>query len=155
MDLTKDIQVIQKCVAAQAPSTCGTDCQWRHGRNHTNATHNSPAPLFSAEFCHPVNVTKETAVTVWSACIDQKEATTCSTAAGCNWSTGKELIPDGEFCAPLDLTTDVDLIKTCLSAQIVTECNAGCQWRQGRAGDNSGNQDPKKPMFPTELCHPA
>jgi len=40
----------------------------------------------------------------------QTVSTECAIAAGCNWSNGKELIPDQDFCAPLDLTTDVTII---------------------------------------------
>jgi hypothetical protein len=157
MDLTKDIKIIQSCVSADSATTCGTDCQWRQGRTPSTVptTPNSPAPLFSQDFCHPVVVTKDTAKTVWSNCIDQRTSSTCANAAGCNWSNGKELIPDYDFCAPLELTTNVDTIKTCVTANVATECNDGCQWRKGRAGDNTGNQDGTKQMFPTELCHPA
>jgi hypothetical protein len=144
-------------MSGDSATTCGTDCQWREGRTPSTepTTPISPAPLFSQDFCHPVVITKETAKTVWYNCIDQSTSTTCSNAGGCNWSNGKELIPDYDFCAPLELTTNVDTIKTCLTANVVTDCNDGCQWRKGRAGDNTGNQDTTKQMFPTELCHPS
>jgi hypothetical protein len=51
----------------------------------------------------------------------------------------------------MDLTKDTTLIKKCLSADAVTLCNDGCQWRQGK------NVVPATgtPLFTADFCHPA
>jgi hypothetical protein len=161
MDLTSDVQLIQSCVAAETETTCGTGCQWRHGRDSTTTPTDpstTPAPLFSQDFCHPVNVDKNTPKTVWEGCITHVTAAGCATTAGCNWSDGKELIPDHDFCAPLDLTANVDHIQTCVEAETAATCNDGCQWRHGRTstGTPATPSDPsQQPLFSTEFCHPA
>ena len=88
--------------------------------------------MFSEDFCHPATVNKDTAETQWSICIEQKDAASCSLKPGCIYSDGKELIPDHDFCAPMDLTSDVALIQTCVAADVAAACNAGCQWRHGK-----------------------
>jgi hypothetical protein len=110
MDVTTDVQLIQTCVKAETAADCGTGCQWRHGTTAPTTPVTEKPPLFSEDFCHPVIVNKDTAAAVWDGCITSTTAATCSISAGCNWSTGKELIPDHDFCAPMDLTTDVALI---------------------------------------------
>jgi hypothetical protein len=126
MDMTLDVQLIQRCIASEKADTCNQGCQWRKGRPSDSTKPTMPpkdgVPLFSEEFCHPVVVNKDTAATVWDGCIAHPTAATCSISAGCNWSTGKELIPDHDFCAPMDLTKDVKLIKTCLSSDSATTC---------------------------------
>jgi hypothetical protein len=124
MDLTMDVTLIQSCVAAEDQTTCGSGCQWRHGRN--DVTQPSLPPMFSAEFCHPAVVNSDTTDFVWSSCLAQSDSATCSIAPGCVWSEGKELIPDHDFCAPMDMTTDVDLIQRCVATGNVTDCNDGC-----------------------------
>jgi hypothetical protein len=42
------------------------------------------------------------------------------------------LIPDHPFCAPMDLTKDIKIIQSCVSADSATTCGTDCQWRQGR-----------------------
>jgi len=153
MDMTKNVSLIQRCVASNSASTCDEGCQWRHGRAHSDNGTYGPAPLFSEDFCHPVNISKSTPKAVWEACVSSASPTMCADNAGCNWSDGKEFIPDHEFCAPMDLTTNVDLIERCVSAENVTDCNNGCQWRQGR--NAGGLYNGSKPLFSTEFCHPA
>jgi len=156
MDLTKDVQLIQKCLSAETAALCNQDCQWRHGTNTTTQPVNpGPAPLFTEDFCHPVNITKETPKSVWTGCISSKTTALCANNAGCNWSDGKEMIPDNEFCAPITLTNDVDLIQKCIEADSVTTCNEGCQWRQGRDSTGDNTNKPSTPLFSTEFCHPA
>ena len=78
------------------------ECSWE--KKNTDPTTVQPKPLFSTDFCHPVIVNKDTAETMWTLCTDAKDTTECSIATGCNWSDGKELIPDHDFCAPMDIT---------------------------------------------------
>jgi hypothetical protein len=110
--------------------------------------------LFSTDFCHPVKVDKDTPETMWSLCVSKTTTIDCSVTTGCNWSNGKELIPDSDFCAPQDLTNDVDLIKRCVSSDLKTTCGAGCAWRHGT---NPVPQPPAgvDPLFASDFCHPV
>jgi hypothetical protein len=112
IDLTIDINTIQGCVSFDAEATCGGDCAWRHGTGTTvPTTPTGPAPLFTKPFCHPVNVDKDTKDSVWEGCLTAGEdVAKCSITPGCVYSDGKELIPEKDFCAPMDLTNDVTLI---------------------------------------------
>jgi hypothetical protein len=156
MDLTLDVQLIQKCIASDAAATCDQGCQWRKGTDSTVVDPkptDGQVPLFSEDFCHPVIVNKDTASTVWDGCIAHPTSTACSISAGCNWSTGKELIPTGDFCAPMDLTKDVKLIQTCLASETDATCVNGCQWRHGTDTKPTGPEP--KPLFQSDFCHPV
>jgi hypothetical protein len=133
MDLTTDVDLIKTCLTSETDATCVNGCQWRKGKDSTAVTPKpiGEQPLFTEEFCHPVVVSKDTLSTVWDICVMADTSATCSIAPGCNWSTGTELIPDHEFCAPMDLTKDVKLIQSCLSSDSATTCDEGCQWRKG------------------------
>ena len=152
MDMTIDVTLIKKCLSIETDTMCNEDCQWRHGKNATDNSTQGPPPLFTEDFCHPVNVSKDTALTVWKQCIDQSTKATCSISAGCNWSEGKELIPDHDFCAPMDLTKDIAIIQKCIEVQTATECNADCQWRHGKNSTN--NTQGPQPLFSAVFCHP-
>jgi len=133
MDTTKDIQLIQKCVSADVVADCNEGCQWRHGKTTTPVKPVDPkTPLFTEDFCHPVVVNKDTASSVWYGCTKSDSKDTCSITAGCNWSSGQELIPDHDFCAPMDLTKDTAVIQRCVGAVDAATCNDGCQWRKGK-----------------------
>lgn len=136
MDLTKDIALIKQCLSSDAVTTCNDKCQWRHGKND-NTTVTPADPLFNTDFCHPVTISKDTTEAELKLCIDKSTSTDCSLEKGCNWSTGKELIPTGPFCAPAALTDDVSLIKTCISLDMETLCVGQCQWRQGLNPDGT------------------
>jgi hypothetical protein len=155
MDMTTDIQLIERCVSADVVAACNNGCQWRKGTNSTvvNPTKPEGVPLFTKEFCHPINVNKDTKDTVWDECLKSDTSALCSIAAGCNWSTGKELIPSGDFCAPMDLTDDVKLIQKCVAAPAATDCNQGCQWRHGVT--NTTAKPMPTPLFKTDFCHPV
>jgi len=154
MDITNNVTLIQSCVSSNTASTCDEGCQWRHGRD-SNGTHSDIVPLFSEDFCHPVQVSGNTSVGVWDNCVTKPTAPECSITTGCNWSTGKELIPDHDFCAPMDLTTDATLIQKCVSTGNATDCRDGCAWRHGKNynGDNTHITD--IPLFSTDFCHPV
>jgi len=160
MDLTKDIQLIQSCLSSDSATTCVAGCQWRHGKDATNPTVPSgpEQPLFTADFCHPMKVDKDTPETMWSACL-AADVGTCATTMvsstgipSCVYSNGKDLIPDHDFCAPMDLTNDVQLIQTCVKADSATTCGTGCQWRHGKNADSTKPEP--TPLFSEDFCHP-
>jgi hypothetical protein len=154
MDMTLDVQLIEKCVSANVVADCNDKCQWRKGTNAgTDPVKPVKVPLFTEDFCHPVVVNKDTKTSVFDECF-KESATTCSLAAGCNWSSGQELIPDHDFCAPMDLTKDTTLIKKCLGADVVADCNDGCQWRKGTS-TGTDTTIIGKPLFKTDFCHPV
>jgi hypothetical protein len=66
---------------------------------------------------------------MWATCVPGIDVTICALIQDCIWSDGKELIPDHEYCAPMDLTDDVALIEKCIKADVAADCNYGCQWR--------------------------
>jgi hypothetical protein len=156
MDLTNDVKLIQKCVSSDSATTCDEGCQWRKGKNDdTKPTEpTGPAPLFSQDFCHPAKVSKDTTDAEWTLCVEKTVATECSITAGCNWSEGKELIPDQDFCAPMDLTTDIQLIKKCVATEDATACRDGCAWRHG-TNDVTKPTTPGTPLFTSDFCHPS
>jgi hypothetical protein len=70
MDLTTDATLIQKCVSTGNATDCRDGCAWRHGKNYNgDNTHITDIPLFSTDFCHPVNAS--TSYDSWATCIDQ------------------------------------------------------------------------------------
>lgn len=122
-----DKQLIQRCLESETDVTCINGCQWRHGRNASgNSTEAPQIPLFTQDFCHPVTVTKDTPEADMTLCINERDPASCSLAQGCNWSDGKELIPENNFCAPAALTDDVAQIKTCLNYETHATCIGGC-----------------------------
>ena len=140
--------------------TCNADttgeCKWEL-INTGNDSKPEPKPLFSTDFCHPATMPpKDTMEAEWTMCVAATEPITCANTQGCNWSNGKELIPDHDFCAPMDLTNNVDLIKECISADANATCVAGCSWRHGRnnTGDNTRPNN-TIPLFTEDFCHPV
>jgi hypothetical protein len=129
MDMTTDAALIQRCVSSNDTTTCIDGCQWRHGKNNSTDTEPETVPMFSTDFCHPVTVTGNTTESEWNVCFNQATPSDCTMEPGCNWSTGKELIPDHPFCAPADLTDDLTTIKGCIGVQMDYDCVAPCQWR--------------------------
>jgi hypothetical protein len=147
MGITNDVTTIQKCVSATTVTLCNEGCQWRHGTDQSTIdnstvptgpqTEEPHRPLFSTDFCHPATIEASTDAASWSVCVDKTAATDCSIQAGCNWSDGKEAIPDHDFCAPMDLTLDLPLIQRCVSTDTDAQCNNGCAWRHGRNATNA------------------
>jgi hypothetical protein len=78
------------------------------------------------DFCHPVDL--QAVETEWAACVAADTVALCSNIMNCNWSNGQELIPAGDFCAPMELTMDVALLEKCVKSSSATDCNEGCQW---------------------------
>jgi hypothetical protein len=80
--------------------------------------------MFTEPFCHPVNVTQDTTPAELSMCLVMVTNATCESVqpmtsvafAGCVWSKGEDLIPDHDFCAPMEITTDAQLVQSCISA---------------------------------------
>jgi hypothetical protein len=149
MDLTVDIQLIQRCVATEAPADCNQGCAWRHGKDATApTTPGQGTPLFSTDFCHPVVVNKDTPSVSWTTCVALADSSSCSDVTYCNWSDGKELIGKDDFCAPMDLTNDVTLIQSCVKADSATTCGTGCSWRHGTDGPTTPPTTPTTPTTP-------
>jgi hypothetical protein len=42
----------------------------------------------------------------------------------------------------MDLTTDVALIQKCVSADVISACNDGCQLRHGKNATNTTKPEP-------------
>lgn len=72
-----------------------------------------PTPLFSKDFCHPATLDTSSAEQDFATCLTL-DKDLC--VAPCMFSNGKSLIPDSDFCAPEDLTDDVQQIMSCISA---------------------------------------
>jgi len=66
------------------------------------------APLFTEEFCHPVEIKKTTTTAAsLDGCIG-KTLNEC--ASPCVFSNGADLIPENDYCAPKDMTKDTTII---------------------------------------------
>jgi hypothetical protein len=74
-------------------------------------------PNFSKNYCHPTSVAERT---TQAHCFKLDTTTTCE-ADGCAWSTGKELIPEEDFCAPKEMSNDETLLSGCI-AKPESEC---------------------------------
>jgi hypothetical protein len=113
---------------------------------------------------------------MWPTCAASTDLDACTKIPECIWSDGKELIPDHEFCAPMEITDDVTLIEKCIKANVAADCNYGCQWRKptttpttpttGPTDPTTGPTDPTGPytpnvpageiqLFTKEFCHPS
>lgn len=83
-------------------------------------------------------------------------------SATCLWSDGRLLIPEHDFCAPLDLTDDANVMTGCINSD-EANCFGQCKWRRGRQQpaeiptvepqnvqtDNNGR------LFTKNFCHPV
>lgn len=68
---------------------------------------NQKAPLFTEEFCHPVEIKKTATAASLDECIG-KSLNEC--ASPCVFSNGADLIPEHDFCAPKEMTKDTSII---------------------------------------------
>jgi len=119
-DLTDDFKIIAKCINALGEATCAPPCKWRRGRQPaaniptepaTNDQVEPNAPLFSKNFCHPPsteNWEKEAAN-----CLKNDVKSACEDAK-CAWTSGKELTPSEDFCAPTMITQDEQKFDSCI-----------------------------------------
>ena len=94
--MIKDTAQIVKCVTSDEAS-CVDQCQWRKGKVvATNDNLVAGADLFATNFCHPPTTTD------WDknapACLAMNNKDACNQAQ-CQWSTGKEFIPNQDFCS--------------------------------------------------------
>jgi hypothetical protein len=158
------------CIILTDSSSCDSnaECKWNDAtvdptKPTTPSTPSGETPLFTKEFCHPVKVDTATAEGDFAACLP-KVATECT--GNCVWSNGKALIPDRDFCAPADMTDDVDLIAKCVNSDTDATCVAPCKWRRGKQAptdipivdaDNSDvtAADLEGPLFSKRFCHPV
>jgi len=120
IDPTTNVDTIKRCLTADSPTTCNEGCQWRQGREGDNSGHQGIAPVFSTELCHPASI--KSPIDMWTTCVANDDAADCSIATGCGWSEGKDLIPDHDFCAPIELTKDVAIIHGCVTSDSATTC---------------------------------
>ena len=86
-------------------------------------------PLFTEDFCHPVETKKGVTAADLTMCIGKDQA---ACAAPCVFSNGADLIPTESFCAPRDMTKDVALIERCTNADKATCVEPDCRWRKGK-----------------------
>lgn len=119
-------------------------------------------PLFTKEFCHPVAFTDATIKGDFEQCISKTSATECN-GGNCMWSNGKGMIPDHDFCAPADLTDDLNVIQQCVASKDEATCAAPCKWRRGKQAaseipkgdDTNVDVDLSGPFFSKRFCHPV
>lgn len=108
------------------------ECKWRESGYSYNSIPSSETPLFTKEFCHTIDVTSTTTTAMMEDCLKNDVKDMCITKAECMWSNGKALIPDHDFCAPTDITDDLNIIKTCGNNDAEAVCVAPCKWRRGK-----------------------
>jgi hypothetical protein len=60
------------------------------------------------------------------------------------------MIPNHPFCAPADLTDDIDIVKACIASQDSAVCIAPCQWREGLNADGT-TTDPSPGDFNAQV----
>lgn len=146
------------CINAIGESVCAPPCKWRRGSQPAVQIPTEPAtndvveisgPLFSKNFCHPP--TRDNWETEAANCLQQDTEVTCQTAK-CAWSTGKELTPSQDFCAPAEMTQDKQVFDQCTEVNTESLCLKGCNWYKG-TGDNSGSNDTFEMCFPADMTN--
>ena len=116
----------------------------------------------TAEFCHPIkDAAVKTTKAQWAQCVSKTNAAECSTvsvsgAPQCVWNFGADLIPDRDYCAPRDLTQDVDLIDRCVETTTAATCIDQCKWRKGKvvATNAALVVTSSMELFTSNFCHP-
>lgn len=103
----------------QGEAVCAPPCVWRRGSqpaatvptdDASNDELDLTGPFFSKRFCHPVTAeTSETDPTNVETCMQYAAIEVCEEAhltsnhSPCAWTTGAELIPSHDFCAPTNM----------------------------------------------------
>jgi len=112
-NLTDDVAQIKTCISAKGESVCAPPCKWRRGSqpatalptgDSTNTDLDLTGDMFTKNFCHPDST--EDWDTNQAICLAQKTEDTCKLmqTSKCAWTSGKELIPGTDFCAPTLMT---------------------------------------------------
>ena len=86
---------------------------------------------------------------MWKSCLDQGPA--C--AAPCVMSTGAELIPETDFCAPSFMDDNTTLIEECINAD-QAKCSGQCKWRKGKVVGTNNELIKGADLFGANFCHP-
>jgi len=107
------------CMNIKAAAGCrnlASKCQWIPKDSTPVIKPTGPTPLFTKEFCHPVAITSTTSRADFGECMSQDNAADCTNNASspCIWSKGLSLIPQENFCAPANITDDINEILTCI-----------------------------------------
>jgi len=121
-----------------------------------------PPALFSEEFCHPIQTAGiKTTKAQWAECVVKTNSAECMTVSvsgvlQCAWNNGADLVPDHDYCAPKDLTQDVDLIDRCVETITSTTCVDQCKWRKGKVVATNVDLVAATGMelFTSNFCHP-
>ena len=120
----------------------------------------TPPALFSEEFCHPIkDAAIKTTKAQWAECVIKTNSAECLTVSvsgvlQCAWNNGADLVPDHDYCAPKDLTQDVDLIDRCVETTSAATCDDQCKWRKGKTVGTNINLTPGADLFEANFCHP-
>jgi hypothetical protein len=150
---------------ASCNANTADNCSWMKYESKPRQVPSSETPLFTKEFCHPEKLTSDFAAE-FPTCFNLDTIALCASEAGreCKWSNGTALIPDRDFCAPADITDNVDTIKMCVSKDTETNCDVPeCKWRRGKQApialptDDSTNDqtDLTGEFFSKNFCHPS
>jgi hypothetical protein len=100
--MTNEVSTIMNCVQANQ-SDCSGQCKWRKGKDvASNVDFEQDKDLFTVNFCHPA---QEAFVQDLDKCIAMDTQQVCE-ASQCIWSTGKEVAPETDFCAPAKATME-------------------------------------------------
>lgn len=74
-----------------------------------------------------------------------------------------DLVPEEDFCAPTDLTENIDVIVRCITITDESTCDQGCKWRRGKQAPatiptvpaTNNDLDVTGPFFSKNFCHPS
>ena len=140
---------VDPCIIMKDAGSCSAtaECSWEFSK---------PPALFTKEFCHPVkvagtNMTKDS----WTQCVSKTNAAECTQVASqCAWNNGADLVPDHDYCAPADMTQDVDLIDRCVETKDPSVCIDQCKWRKGKTVADNTALTTGADLFGANFCHP-
>jgi hypothetical protein len=162
--VSRDAYSYSGCMQNRNESSCGGECTW-YDTTNTNGSSGPKVPLnktrlFTKEFCHPnpavMNLTNYTS---WYECPTDASESECG--MNCLYTNGAELIPENDFCAPQNISTDVNAIVACARADdqfthsdMWMNGAFQCAWRKGKTVLNNTQVVQGSFLFESNFCHP-
>jgi hypothetical protein len=135
-------------------------CEWAQvgtTKPPTTDPSTGPTPLFTKEFCHPIEVagTKMTK-DQWYQCIEKSSKDECNSNVNvCSWSNGAVFVPEEDFCAPQFMTKDWGIVDKCTETKDKEACVDKCKWYKGKVVKPSQKDFVSgADLFGANFCHP-
>jgi len=89
----------------------------------------------------------------WKSCLSTPKDN-CS--GNCILSNAAEMIPESEYCAPVNTPTGVNdypQVVDCINSD-QAKCSGQCQWRKGKVVASNNDFVANSDIFASNFCHP-